>query len=222
MDELKKLTQGFVDAAKVDVPATSIPELAGYFKSSFMDPIVKQGKAAGGALSGQRAQEADAADEMARKKKIQELSDQADATKYKAVRKADGGFSFYDPSGKEIDINTYAQRTGQRRIDILKDSENPIDQEYMNDYMNMNDLAQAFYNNDTATIRSYQEANPGLKGRTVKDLMSELIRKYPHLYGRGGSGGQAYQSTLKNRGMQIFNPGAMGGYAGGGLSGLAE
>lgn len=212
MDDLKKLTQQFVQAANVSAPSTSAgPELQNFFKAAFMDPNTKRGIQAGGALSGQRAKEADEADEMARKKKIAELSDQADPSKYQKVRKTDGGFQFLDPSGKEIDVNTYAQRTGQRRAEVLKDSENPIDQEYINDYNNMNDLAQAFYNNDTATIQAYQAANPGLKNRTPQDLMSELIRKYPHIYGRGGTGAQGYQQTLKNRNMQIFNPGVASG-----------
>lgn len=215
MDELKKLTQQFVQAANVSAPTTSIPELANYFKSAFMAPNIKRGVGAGAALSGQRAQEADAADEMARKKKIQELADQADPTKYEKVRKTDGGFQFLDPTGKEIDINTFAQRTGQRRVDILEDSENPVDQEYINDWQNMNELAQAFYNNDTATIQAYQSANPELANRKPADLMSELIRKYPHIYGRGGSGADAYQQTLKNRGMNIFSPVGAGGTSGG-------
>lgn len=211
MDDLKKLTQQFVQAAQVNTPTTSVPEFGNYFKAAFMEPNIKRGINAGAGLSGQRAKEADAADEMARKKKIQELSDQADPSKYQKVRKTDGGFQFLDPGGKEIDINTFAQRTGQRRADVLKDSENPIDQEYISDWSNMNELAQAFYNNDTATIQAYQQANPGLANRKPADLMSELIRKYPHIYGRGGSGGEAYQKTLKNRNMQIFAPGALGG-----------
>ena len=207
MDDLKKLTQQFVQAANVSAPATSAgPELQNYFKAAFMEPNIKQGINAGAGLSGQRAKEADAADEMARKAKIAELQDQADPSKYQKVRKTDGGFQFLDPTGKEIDINTFAQRTGQRRAEILKDSENPIDQEYINDWNNMNELAQAFYNNDTATIQAYQSANPGLANRKPADLMSELIRKYPHIYGRGGAGPEAYQQTLKNRGMQIFSP----------------
>lgn len=216
MDDLKKLTKQFVDAAaSVQAPTTSIPELAAYSRAAFLDPLTKRGVQAGGALSGQKAKEADEADEMARKAKIAELQDQADPSKYQKVRKTDGGFQFLDPTGKEIDINTFAQRTGQRRVDILKDSENPVDQEYISDWQNMNELAQAFYNNDTATIQAYQAANPNLANRKPADLMSELIRKYPHIYGRGGSGGQAYQQTLKNRGMSIFSP---GGAAGGGIS----
>jgi phage tail protein X len=221
MDDLKKLTQQFVQAANVQAPASSVPELQNFFKSAFMEGNVKRGLQAGGALSGQRAKEADEADEMARKKQIAALQDQADPSKYQKVRKTDGGFQFLDPNGKEIDINTYAQRTGQRRAEVLSDSENPIDQEYINDYNNMNELAQAFYNNDTATIQAYQQANPGLANRKPADLMSELIRKYPHIYGRGGSGAQGYQQTLKNRSMQIFSPGALGGGAastGGGWS----
>lgn len=215
MDELKKLSKQFVDAASVvKAPTNVAPELANFARASFIDPLIKKGIGASGTLAGVRGNEADAQDEMDRKAKLQSLQDQADPNKYQKVRKTDGGFQFLDPSGKEIDINTFAQRTGQRRADILKDSENPVDQEYINDWNNMNELAQAFYNNDTATIQAYQQANPGLANRKPADLMSELIRKYPHIYGKGGTGGQAYQQTLNNRNMNIFAPGSLGGAGG--------
>jgi hypothetical protein len=207
MDDLKKLAQGFVNAAKAATPTSYIPEVANYAKAAFLDPITKQGVQAGGTLAGERGKEADQADEAARQKKMNELKDQLDPSKYSRVQKADGGFAFYDPSGKEIDISKYSQFTGQTRAQILKDSENPIDQEYVNDYNNMNQFAQAIYNNDTDTVNSFRAQNPALARETPQTIMSLLIKKYPHIYGKG-----SYQQTFNNRNQSLFanNPNYIG------------
>ena len=219
MDDLKKIAQQFAAAANVAGPSSYIPEVQAFAQAGSIEDAVKRGIGAGSVVAGQKAKEADAADEAARKAAAARIAQKMDPKNFQKVRKADGGFAFYDPDGKEISINDYASVTGLRRAEILADSENPIDQEYINDYKNMNDLAQAFYNGDQATIKSFTDANPELAGRKPADLMSELIRKYPHMYGRGGAGGAAYQQTLKNRGMQIFNPGALAGYGTGAGSG---
>ena len=219
MDDLKKIAQQFAAAANVAGPSSYIPEVQAFAQAGSMEDILKRGLSGSASLAGQKAKEADEADEAARRAAEARLKERMNPANFRKERKADGGFAFFDPDGKEISINDYASVTGQRRAEILSDSENPVDQEYINDYNNMNELAQAFYNNDQATIKSFTDANPELAGRKPADLMSELIRKYPHMYGRGGAGGQAYQQTLKNRGMQIFNPGALAGYGGGAGSG---
>lgn len=206
MDDLKKVAQAFVQAAKMDGPTSYIPEVTGYSQAANFEGAVKQGIAGSGSLAGQRAQEADAADKAARDAKIRELSDKLDPSKYRKERKADGGFAFFDPSGKEIGIDRYAQVTGYRLADILKDSENPIDLEFINDWSNMNSLMQSMYNGDQSTVDAFIQQNPSLKNMKPQDLMTELIRKYPHLYGRG-----SYQQTLSNRGSSAFryNPNAL-------------
>lgn len=196
MEDLKRVAQQFAQAAQMAGPSSYIPEVTGYSRAGSMEGAISQGLQGSGSLAGQKAKEADEADEAARKAAMQRLADKLDPGKYRRERKDDGGFAFFDPDGKEIGIDAYAQITGQRLIDILKDSENPIDQEYISDYANMNELAQAMYNNDQATIDSFMRQNTHLsKNMKVQDLFGELIRKYPHLYGRG-----SYQQTLNNRG----------------------
>lgn len=206
-DDLKRLSAQFVQAASGAVQSASsyIPEVANYAKANFLDPITKQGISGSGALAGEKAKQADQADEAARQAKIQSVKDQMDPSKYTRVRKADGGFSFYDPSGKEIDINRYSQMTGHSRADVLSDSENPVDMQYLNDFKKMQDAMNVMYGGSAADKAAFLAANPDLRGRNIQDFATDLIRKYPHMYGRGGSGGQAYQSTLKNMGMNIFN-----------------
>lgn len=218
MEDLKKISQQFIDAANViTAPKTDSPELASYFKAAALEPILSSGLRGGAVAGSQAAKTREEQEEAARKARLAELKKKADPNNFQKVRKSDGGFAFYDPDGKEISINDYAAVTGQRRVDILADSENPIDQEYITDYANMNELAQAFYNNDQGIIQQFTAANPNLKDMKPEDFMRELIRKYPHIYGYGGSGGDAYQQTLKNRGMRIFAP--YGGTAGGGSTG---
>lgn len=219
MDDLKKIAAAFAQAANVGGSSSYIPEVTGYSRAGAIEGAVKQGISAGGTLAGQKAKEADEADEAARKAAMQKMADKLDPGKYRRERKSDGGFAFFDPEGKEIGIDQFAQVTGSRLIDILKDSENPIDQEYISDYANMNDLAQAMYNGDSATAEAFISQNPELKGAKVENLMTELIKKYPHLYGRG-----SYQQTLQNRGSGGFKfnanaiTGATSGGSGGGWS----
>lgn len=200
MDELKRVTQQFAQAANIAGPTSYIPEVTGYSRADSMKGALSQGLAGGGSLAGQRGQEADAADSAARSAAMQRLQDKLDPSKYRTVRKDDGGFDFLDPEGNKIDVSTYAKVTGQRLVDILKDSENPIDQEYINDWSNMNTLAQAMYNNDGETVTSFIEQNKNLKGMKPQDLMMELVRKYPHLYRAG-----KYSDTLANREKNAFS-----------------
>mgnify|MGYP000948503649 CR=1 FL=1 len=199
MDDLKRVAQAFADAANISGPSSYIPEVTAFSRAGAIEGAIKQGLSGAGSLAGQKAKEADEADEAARKAAMSRIADKLDPGKYRRERKADGGFAFFDPEGKEIGIDQYAQITGMRLVDILKDSENPIDQEYINDYANMNDLAQAMYNGDSSTVDAFMQQNPELKGAKVENLMTELIRKYPHLYGRGN-----YQQTLNNRGAGGF------------------
>jgi len=216
MDDLKRIAQQFAAAANISGPTSYIPEVTSYSRAGAIEGAIKQGLSGGGSLAWQKAKEADEADEAARKAAMQRISDKLDPQKYRRERKSDGGFAFYDPDGKEIGIDQYAQVTGMRLIDILKDSENPIDQEYISDYANMNDLAQAMYNGDSSTVESFISQNPELKGAKVENLMTELIKKYPHLYGRG-----SYQQTLQNRGSGgfKFNANALAGATSGGSGG---
>lgn len=126
-----------------------------------------------------------------------------DPSKFQRLRKDDGGFSFYDPEGKEIDIDTYSKKTGQRRVDILKDSENPIDQQFIRDFDMTDQVSQAIYQNDMETLKQYMTDYPEVfqSGASQQGIMEELMRKYPHIYGRG-----KYEDTQKNASKPLFRP----------------
>jgi len=194
--------QDFVSAIKsvpgMTTPTSSIPEVANFFRSRFQGAVSGRGGNALGSWAAQTADDEEEARKRAAQERIQSLQDQMDPSKYKQLRKDDGGFAFYSPDGKEIDIDTYAKRTGQRRVDVLSDSENPIDQQYIHDWKNMNAVAQAVWNNDQMTLNAVKDMM-GLQDVRPEELMQRLMQQYPHMYGRG-----KYQDTLKNWGKPLF------------------
>jgi len=179
----------------------------GGFKSDFglegwSDPQLKHSMEAnaGGTMYGAIGQAGQSAEE---KRKVAEANSKmmADPSKYQRLRKEDGGFAFYDPSGKEIDINQYAQATGARRVDVLKDSENPLDQQYIRDWSVLNDATQAMTSNDIPKINEYIKRYPGAfkGGTTPQAVMEQLIQKYPHMYGKG-----SYEQSKSNFQNPLF------------------
>lgn len=214
MDDLKRLSAAVLSGANQAGPASSIPELANYFGSIHRNNFLKSATPGIGSLAGQRAEDEARAAEAARRERIQKLQDMLDPGKYEKQRKEDGGFSFFDPSGKEIDISTYVRRTGQRRADVLKDSENPIDQQYISDWSQMQTVMQGLWNNDPI-VKELVSKRPELKG-SPDEVSRRLMKHYPHMYGLG-----AYRQTLNNWNRPLFNfkaddPTSWGGGGGGG------
>lgn len=155
--------------------------------------------------------------EAARRAQAQKLQDKMDPSKYRMQRKEDGGFDFFDPEGNPIDINQYAKVTGQRAADILKNSENPFDLQYLNDYSNTRALVESIQNGDTETLQGYLKDNKNIDPKsTASDLMQELIRKYPHIYG-GGQYNDSFKASNNNPLFKFNMGGTIGsGFGGGG------
>lgn len=119
------------------------------------------------------------------RQQAQRLQDQTDPSKYQVVRKDDGGYDFFDPEGNQIDIATYAQRTGLKPADIIKDSENPIDRQYYNDYNNLQKFIDAIVSKDRDTVEQFTATDPNLKSYVDKPGgVDELIRKFRESYRR--------------------------------------
>lgn len=113
--------------------------------------------------------------------KLSMLKDMKDPNKYKKVRKEDGGFDFFDPTGKQVDIATYSRNTGIRPSDVLGDSENPIDIQYLRDKDNLQKYIQAYYDKDEETINDYKKNEPRLANIKTPD---ELIKLFKQSYQR--------------------------------------
>jgi hypothetical protein len=125
------------------------------------------------------------------KDQIQAIKDQNDPKNYQKVRKDDGGFDFYDPTGKKIDVHQYSQVTGKSVADVLKDSENNLDIQFQQDYKTMQDVANAYANGDKGYLDKLAKdsGDPNFfKGKTAADIMQMFKKGYPQIYGMQGQG----------------------------------
>ena len=103
-----------------------------------------------------------------------------DPKKYQMIPRSDGGYGFYDPSGKEISAQDYARVQGTSVAKVLSDSENPIDKGFINDYKNLQDYMTAWQNNDRKKIEAIQSQQPELKKiRDPQSLIQRFMRAYP-------------------------------------------
>jgi hypothetical protein len=192
----KNFIGAILEGAKDLAPSSNNAAISNFFTPTFRAGAVQRAGRAMDVTSAQDADEEKKRREAARQAEIQKLQDSMDPNKYQKQRKDDGGFAFFDPSGKEIDIHTYAQRTGQRRVDVLKDSENPLDQQYIDDWSQMNDLNQAVWRNDKTAMDTFPAE---FRSLTPEQINRKLLEKYPHIYGMGN-----YQKSLSNLGNSVF------------------
>lgn len=202
MDNIQQFSNAVIKGASMP-GIQGDPIVSNAMAGSFRLGAQKRAGNAMGVVAQQQADEEEKRRQAEQQRRIQELQDQMDPSKYQQVRKDDGGFAFFDPSGKEIDIDTYAKRTGQRRVDVLKDSENPLDQQFIDDYMQMNDLNQKIWQNDTEEINNYKLQYPELfsngNNPTPEEINKKLLEKYPHIYGMG-----QYERSYSNLGKPLF------------------
>lgn len=218
MVDYRQFTDAIFQGANQGAPASGDAIIGNSMRGAFRGAAVDRPGRAQGAAATQQAADEEERRKAAERARIQELQDQMDPSKFQRVRKDDGGFDFLDPSGNKIDVETYAKRTGQRRVDVLSDSENPLDLQFVDDYKKMNDLNQAVWSNDTGALSEYQSIFPDLfaggKSPTPEELNKRLLEKYPHLFGLGD-----YNKSAGNLGKPLFRSGAKQSTGGGGKSG---
>jgi hypothetical protein len=185
-------------AGQVQAPTTD-PALAALFGSSFQLAQSNRGANGIGAVAGYQAQADKNAQEIAAQQKAQDLKikaqklkDMQDPNKFQKVRKDDGGFDFYDPLGNKIGVQQFSQVTGKSPKDILKDSENSLDVQYLQDYKTMQEIANAYANNDKDTLDEIAARGDDpnfFKGKTGADILNMFKNNYSHVYGRGNDTG---------------------------------
>lgn len=217
MDDLKKFSAQMIGALKgADTNAgTGDAAVNAFARSAFVDTLNDKGQGLG-AIAGEVAQQEKEAAEAARQAAMQKIKDKLDPSKYRAEKdREDGGYSFYDPDGNQIGIDRFSAVTGVDPAKILANSDNPFDLQYVNDYNNTRDLVTAIQNGDVDTINAFRAENKNLDQMKPEDLMRELIRKYPHIYGNG-----QYKDSYKNNNNPLlrYNTGLSVGGSGGGSS----
>lgn len=217
MDDLKKFSAQIVGALNgADTNAgMSDPAVNAFARAAFVDTLGNNAKGIGTFANEVDQQEKQAA-EAARQAQMQKIKDKLDPSKYRAEKdREDGGFSFYDPDGNQIGIDRFSAVTGVDPAKILAQSDNPFDLQYVNDYKNTKDLVTAIQNGDVDTINAFRAENKDLGKMKPEELMRELIRKYPHIYGNG-----QYKDSYRNNNNPLlrYNTGLSAGGSSGGSS----
>ena len=180
------LRAAVLGASNIQAPASSLgasaaPELAKLYAINFQAPQSSLAVKA----QAQNASTAVQAQEEAAKIAAQKQQDLGDFKAYKIVKKNDGGYDFFDPTGQQVDIATLSQRTGANPADVLKDSQNPIDIQYVNDYQNLQKLGNALLNGDKATVQAYTDADKSLKKyATTRGGYQQLVNDFQKYYQR--------------------------------------
>jgi hypothetical protein len=168
-----------------DSPLGNFPELSRAYAGSFAR-IGNQTKTAGDefntAVGAEAAQAQRKADLEAQARRLQDMTD---PSKYQLTQKEDGGYDFFDPEGQQIDIATYAQRTGTRPADVLEKSQNPIDIQYVNDFNNLQKFMDAVVSKDTDAIKQFTDADANLKQYTSgTGGLDRLFQQFKSTYQR--------------------------------------
>lgn len=131
------------------------------------------------------------------------------AGKYQQVQTPDGGFKFYDPNGNEISAQQYAAANGTSASDLLKNSLNPIDQAFRQDYAQL----QSYINNkanakNDPKARSAAQAvetqvrktyGIDLHQQNPNEVINAFIQAYPTVFGGAAAGKQGLNTLLPSK-----------------------
>lgn len=218
-------------------PLGSFPELSQMYATNFSTPISDANTSAQAnqdqvTVANQKAAEAEAKANAAAF---------ADKSKYTIQQRSDGGFGFYGPDGKEVTAAQYANNTGQKLTDVLKDSQNPIDLRYVQDQTNLTKYLQAKANSkfdpkqraiaQQIEKQTHQAYGIHLGQQNPQQLIQYMQQNYPTIYGAhqdnspGFSGtstflpgaGTAQAQAEANNPLGFYQP-----QGGGGLGGLKK
>lgn len=124
--------------------------------------------------------------------KLDELDTQvkalADPSKYQRVVNNSGGYDFYTPTGKKISATDYAQIQGKHVTDILKGSQNTVDQNFVQDYKEVQKLGELTTQGGSA-LKDYLKKNPDIKkqlddegAKTYSDVVKKFRAAYPQFF----------------------------------------
>lgn len=177
LDSLAKAVQGNMAS---NIPTSIYPELGQFYASRFAAPA-QELRLGGEAYNAKVNEENRKLDAEAALRKAQ---DKTDPSKYRRVRKDDGGFDFFDPDGNQIDIATYASVTGDRPVDIVKDSENPIDTQYLEDWSNLQDYISAIRDGDQEVVDAMRKDQPALAQYDSEGGIDSLLQEFKNYYKR--------------------------------------
>lgn len=168
-------------------------------------------KAAGGAVSNQanneerqRSVQAQIADVLARSKASQEQfnADLEDPKNYKREIAEDGGYNFYNAKGDPISAGDYARARNERVADVLKDSQNSSDQDFLNDYKDTMALGRIMSTGNKEELEDFYKKRPGLQDFMKKNKIQTFdgyVNAFRNSYADKFTQGEAQGATATPR-----------------------
>lgn len=148
--------------------------------------------------------------------------DAADPSKFQRIQKEDGGYQFLDGAGKEISASQYASALGISPDKVLKDSQNPIDIAFQQDYQQLQKYFTDKINskNDPTAAAEAQAIEDGVKkssGGKInlanlnhQDVVKSFMQAYPTVFGLTTTGPQGTNALLPNQDSLDANAGGSG------------
>ena len=118
--------------------------------------------------------------EIGRQKRMAELKsiiESQDPSKYQKKPKDDGGWDYFDGTGKPISYIDFAKAKGINYTDALNGSTNPRDVQFQSDYDSFKKMLS-----DKKYFEKIQKENPQLASRTPQQFVDAFKKVYPEYY----------------------------------------
>lgn len=177
-DDLQAAATGFTPGPTGPSPIMDSPEISNFYASRAnlvgSSPITKSLIAESGQVVDRDAQ--------ARAAEVARLKELSNPENYQRVVREDGGFDFFDPSGKKISAMAYAQATGKGLEGAITGSTNVKDIQALKDYSLVKKTYELASNGDQEGIKNLMNDNPILKDKVPQDLIDTLHQVYPELF----------------------------------------
>lgn len=115
-------------------------------------------------------------------KKQKELDYIKDPKNYKKIVNDVGGYDFYDGMGGKITAREFASATNQHITDVYKDSQDPNDKDFTDDYNKVLELGKIIQSGDKKARDKFYKENPDWEkayhNTPYNDIVKDLHNEY--------------------------------------------
>lgn len=121
---------------------------------------------------------------------LQHMKDKLDPNKYLIRQGDDGSTNIIDPTGQKVDVGTYANLTGVSPAEVLKNSTNPDEKQFVSDYNSFQTYLQSLIdakngNNEAQNyVDDMQKKNPDLVKLPAEQIRQLFMQQYGNYFGK--------------------------------------
>lgn len=118
---------------------------------------------------------------------LQQKKDLEDPSKYRQEINDNGGYDYYDPTGNQIDAKQFSGATGKHLTEVLKKSQDPADQQFVNDYKDIEALGKIMNSGDKKGLDKFYEKHPTFKTKkddTYSKIVTDFRGYYPQFFNK--------------------------------------